>query len=244
MKIVCANCRVPVPGEDVNVARMVAKCRACGAVFRFDDQLVAPTGTPSGLVQAPSVPMPPGIVVRHEGAAGEGDYRHGPESGELTITRRWFTPSAIFLAIFAVVWNSFLVFWYSMAFAGGAPWIFFVFPILHVSAGLWITHKALSGLFNTTVIRVAAGRLSVRHGPIPVRGARDIPVEQVRQLYTEQIVSSKGQRHYNVQIVVATGPTLTLVTDLQSPQQALFLEQRLESQLRIADQTLPGAFRG
>jgi hypothetical protein len=66
----------------------------------------------------------------------------------------------------------------------------------------------------------------------------------VRQLYTEQIVSSKGQRHYNVQIVVATGPTLTLVTDLQSPQQALFLEQRLESQLRIADQTLPGAFRG
>jgi hypothetical protein len=37
---------------------------------------------------------------------------------------RWFTPSVIFLVFFCIAWDSFLIFWYSMAFnSKHVPWI-------------------------------------------------------------------------------------------------------------------------
>ena len=135
MPVVCTSCQVPVLTEDVNVVRVVAKCRACGAVFSFDDQL------------------------------------------------------------------------------GGPP-------------------------------MVDAPRAPVRHGPIPAGNSRDVPLQEVRQLYVEEIVSSKGAKSYNVQIVLTTGPTLTLVTELQSPLQARFLEQTVEEHLRLPDEPMPRSSPG
>ena len=39
----------------------------------------------------------------------------------LTLGWRWFTPLSIFLAIFCVGWDGFLVLWYSVALGEDAP---------------------------------------------------------------------------------------------------------------------------
>lgn len=245
MRLACPSCGAAIPAEDVNVVRMVAKCRACHAVFRFDAQLTGAPAPAAPLAPALAVALPPGIVVDRAGGPMEGDYRTPAGGvGELTITRRWFSPQTLFLLFFAIAWDSFLIFWYSAAITQGGPWIMFVFPIAHLAAGVWVTHTALSGLLNRTVLRIADGRLRVTHGPIPVRGNRDLPVDEVRQLYTEEVAGSKGSKRYTLHAVVATGPAIALASDLESSQQALFLERTIEEHLRLPDQPVAGSFRG
>jgi hypothetical protein len=238
MQVVCASCQVPVLTEDVNVVRVVAKCRACGAVFSFDDQLGAPPTAEAPRAPALVVPMPPGIVVQREGTPSDGIYRSA-ETRALVITRRWFTKDALFLLMVALVIDVTLVVWSGLFFTRGGPWIMVLFLLSLLFVGWLVSYEALCRLFNRSIIRVGGGLLTVRHGPIPAGKARDVPVEEVRQLYVEEIVGSKGAKSYNVQIVLTTGPTLTLVTELQSPLQARFLEQTVEDHLRLPDEPMP-----
>lgn len=46
MQIQCRSCRAKIQAEDVNLDRMLAKCRACNAIFDFSNQVDAPP-TPS-----------------------------------------------------------------------------------------------------------------------------------------------------------------------------------------------------
>jgi predicted Zn finger-like uncharacterized protein len=237
MQVTCPKCSARIPAEDVNIARVVAKCRSCGAVFNFEGQLALPRATASSPIAR--VALPPGIdlqISEHPAPAPADPYRAGTRAaGDLTLTRRWFNAGAIFLLLFSIVWFSFLAFWYTTAFTDGAPWIVFVFPILHVGAGFMIAHKALTGLLNTTTIRVANGRLTVRHGPIPTFGDRDIALFDLRQLYTVTKTRSKGADTYELHAITSVGPTVKLMTDLTEVQQALYIERTIEDHLGIED---------
>ena len=99
----------------------------------------------------------------------------------LEITLKWFTPIALFLLFFTVIWNAFLVFWYSMAISGGA-WIMVLFPILHVAVGVYLTYYTLCLFFNKTFIDISGDYLTIRHTPIPWwKGNRRIPVNAIEQ---------------------------------------------------------------
>lgn len=247
MKVICPSCSEAVPVEDVNVVKIVAKCRSCNSVFKFDDQL-GPSPTPAPRLAKVPVPLPAGLTLVEgtESAPVGEDYRTAPGSRVrgLRITRRWFGPQHVFTAFFCIAWDSFLVFWYGIAFKTHAPWLMFVFPIAHLAVGVGLTYSAIAGIFNKTVIEVRDGKLTVRHGPIPVWGNRTIPVEDVRQLYTEEIVGSKGAKSYTLQAILAQGPTVALAKDLKNPQQALFIERTVEEHLDIADEPVAGAFTG
>ena len=193
----------------------------------------------------PAVPLPDGLVLTVGQPAPPADYRSAAGgSGELTLTRRWFGPQHLFMLFFCIAWDAFLVFWYGIAIKSGGPWIMFVFPIAHLAVGVGITYSALCGLLNRTVIQIKDGVLSVRHGPIPARGNRTIPVHEVRQLYTEEVVGSKGAKTYKLNAVVASGSAHALASDLSNPQQALFIERAVEDHLGLADQPVAGAFTG
>ncbi|MBK8939554.1 MAG: hypothetical protein IPM79_18530 [Polyangiaceae bacterium] len=243
MRVTCPSCSAAVPAEDVNITRLVAKCRSCGAVFSFEDQVRAGPAAPPVQPLVPQVPLPPGITVEREGGpTTAGHYREAPtNAGSLRITRRWFAPQSLFLTFFSLVWFGFLGFWYTTAFQAGAPWIMFVFPLLHVGVGLGVAYTALTGLLNKTLIELKDGVLSVRHGPIPARGNRTIPASDIRQLYTEQQVSSKGALTYDLNAVVARGPVVKLAKGLESSQQALAIERLVEEHLGIVDQPVAGA---
>jgi len=135
VKLNCKTCGKPILADDINIKLAIAKGGACHAVFGFADQLGSHSAPASRRAE---VPLPGGMKID----------RWGPE---LTITRRWFSAVLLFLVFFCIAWDSFLVFWYTMAFRADAPWIMKVFPIVHVAVGVGLTYYTIAGFVNSTV---------------------------------------------------------------------------------------------
>jgi hypothetical protein len=245
MRLHCPSCGQAIVAEDVNIARVVAKCRACNSVFRFEDQIAVavpePRTAPAASVK---VPLPDGIAVEHDEALVVGDYRSTARpAGNLRIRRRWFHPRHLLMVPFCIAWDAFLLFWYATAVVANAPWIMFVFPIAHLAVGVGLTYSTLAGLMNHTVVSIAGDRLKVEHGPLPWPGNRDLASSAVRQIYSEEC-RPRGRNaavRYSINAIVDGGPTLALVKNLESARQALYVEQELEQRLGIADARVPGA---
>jgi hypothetical protein len=242
--MLCKRCQAAIPAADVNVARMVAKCRACDAVFDFSDQLksAAPVTRTRGIA-----PLPQGMRVvqgarREDRLRGYRSSANVPE--EVSIQWRWFRPAQhLGMLFFAIFWNGFLVFWYTVAVAGGGSWFVFVFPLLHVGIGVSIGYRALAGLLNKTTVTVSGDTLTVKHRPLPWRGNRRIPVSQILQLYAvmNEHKGKNGVTHtYDLRAVTTGERELALVKGLPESAQALYLEQVLESALAISDAPVAG----
>jgi phage FluMu protein Com len=243
--IQCKRCGKAIAAADVNLEHMVAKCTACNAVFPFTDQLGAPKPV-HALVKAP-VALPEGWSLQEgsDVAFGGVGYRKTADVGarRLTIRWRWFKARHLFTLFFSLIWCSFLVFWYAGAGAAGAPWIFFVFPLLHVAVGVGLFYSSIAGLLNSTTLHVADGVLSIAHAPLPWRGARELPVDDIKQLYcVEKEHSSKnGTRHsYQVKLQRKSGDELVLLKGLDDRAQALFVELKVEQALGIDDVPVAG----
>src|SRR6516164_4900011 len=102
MQVHCPSCGSLLHSDDMNLANMVAKCRGCHALVNLRDHLPANrrSDPPAGARERPRVPMPSGFSVDDLGVG-------------LRIVRRWFSGMFIFLALFCIAWDSFLVFWYT-----------------------------------------------------------------------------------------------------------------------------------
>lgn len=232
MNVTCPSCGSQVQSDDMNLANMVGKCRSCHSLINLRDLLPSPPqpAPQAGPRERPRVPMPPGFVVDDSGPG-------------LTITRRWFSFLFIFLAFFCIAWDSFLVFWYSMAFGMDAPWIMKVFPVAHLAVGIGLTYFTLAGFLNRTTIRVDGEELIIRHGPLPWLGNCRIPVDQLEQLYSqeERYRGRYGVTYsYKVNAVTKEGRKVILVASLTEQEQALFIEQQIERHLGIKDRHVPG----
>src|SRR5436309_664330 len=124
MHLSCPDCGADVPAEDINIDTGLARCRACNGVINVKEAVGAERPAP---VKRPRVAQPRAITVEDLGGTG------------LRLTRSWFTWAVLFMTVFCIIWDSFLIFWYSLALQPGTPWIMAVFPILHVLVGVAIT---------------------------------------------------------------------------------------------------------
>src|SRR4026209_1735620 len=127
MTIACPACRVPLAAEDVPLDTGLAKCRTCNLVFRLDD---TPELATPAVRQRQNVGRPLGVVSEE---TGDG----------LTMQYRWFSPKYIFLAIWCLFWDGFLVLWFVGALNVGdtsGP----AFPLLCAAAGLFVTYVAIA----------------------------------------------------------------------------------------------------
>ncbi len=177
-----------------------------------------------------SAPMPENIRIDH-----------GPEG--LILSFRWFSAKFIFLAFFCLIWDGFLVFWYSLAFTENAPLIMLVFPLLHVAIGIYLTYYVIAGIYNRTVVTVGQGRLSIQHGPIPWPGSRILQASELTQLYTEERVTrgKHGPRvSYDLSAVSRDNKKIRLLTGLDTPDSVRFLERQIEDRLGIRDRRVEG----
>ena len=223
MKLSCPSCGAPIKAEDMNLDRMVAKCRACHAVFDF--QATAATRT-----RRDAVPLPSAIQLDARG-------------GELVLTRAWRSPKFYFMAFFCVIWDGFLFFWYAMTLGTDAPLLFALVPVLHVGAGVWLTYFTLCGFVNRTRIVARSDVLTVRHQPLPWPGARTLPTAELSQLFTveREHRGKNGTSHtYEVTARVSRGADVKLIAGLPDQEQALFIEQQLEAFLGIHDEPVVG----
>lgn len=221
MQIHCRSCGGKIPAEDVNLDRALAKCRGCHAIFDFRDQLEE---TPR---RRPPVPLPPKFHVEELGR-------------ELVISWKWFTPVLWFLAFFCAAWDSFLVFWYLMAFRMEAPWILKVFPVAHLAVGVGLTYATLAGFWNRTVVRISADGVTIRHGPVPWRGNLTLPSTDLEQIYCEEHPGGGRTRTYSVNALTREGRKVPLLKDLDEAGQALYLEQAIEAGLGLEDRPVGG----
>ena len=228
----CQACGAPLRAEDADDARRAARCTFCGS------WTTTPGGTPRLAPPRPLVERPRSIRVE-------------PTAFGVRIVRRWFSPVFLFLAFFCVVWNGILAGFYGIALRSGAPVFALLFPVIHVAVGLGLGYVTLCGLFNRTVVEVGRGDvLTVRHTPLPWRGAVSIDAADVAQVYvTEKRTQRRDEQPsslYTVCVLTRRGRHVPLVRGLLSElDHALFLEQELERHLRIADRPVPGeASRG
>jgi len=243
MQLKCGQCGAPFRGADLHLDRGIAVCSACGGVQRLPGPTTVESVNNSESADSGKsfrdVPIPEQFALENDGH-------------ELTIRQRWFHWALLFLLCFAIAWDSFLVGWYSMFAGGGGPpgvfgVVFFVFPIAHVAVGVGLTYFVLAGLLNSTVIRVADGKLSVRHGPIPWFGNLDLLTDSIEQIYCQKKLHKSrdddGRTSTSMQFevhAIVGGQKQKLLGGLHDADQALFVEQRLERFLSIEDRAVPG----
>ncbi len=223
-KLLCHECGEPIPAADVNIALGIAKCTECDVVFNFG------AAAQAAQIRRAEVPMPKGITVDDLGSS-------------FAIMHRWFGIQYIFLAIWCVAWDGFLIFWYSMALTTGS-WIMTLFPIIHVAVGASLSYYTLAGFLNRTVISVDASLISIRHAPLPWWGNKDLPTLQVKQLYCkEKEHRGKHGRTYSYTVLAITQDHKRheLLSGLNNSDQALFIEQHIEKRLRLDDTPVEGA---
>lgn len=172
-------------------------------------------------MSSPSLPVPEGFQILQQGRNG-------------IIRRRWFTHAAWFLLFFCLFWNTFLVFWYVMAFRSppknASAWLPILFPLGHVAIGLGLLYFVLSLFLNKTDIIFAAHELRVRTHPLPWPGNQVIRATNLAAfLVREREISRKNSRStvYDLLYVDSTNHEQPLVKKLPRREQADYLLQTL-----------------
>ncbi len=104
------------------------------------------------------------------------------------------TMSALPGVVFCLVWDGFLVLWYWIAIRSGA-WFMGLFAVLHLGAGIYVTHQTLVGLFNVRTLRVGAGRVTFRSAPIPFAGKLDASVDDLDGFAVVEVPTRRSINH-------------------------------------------------
>ncbi len=165
----------------------------------------------------------------------------------ISIVLDWFTPIAYFLAFFSTIWCGFLIVWYSIVLAGGAPLIAALFPLIHVAVGIGLAYYTLCLFRNKTYIDIDQNYLSVAHKPIPWwKGNKELLRENIAQLYVKEKIS-RGKNGtsttYQLRAKLRNGKDEEIfnLASMES-HQVLEIEQRLERFMGIPDEPVRGEY--
>ncbi len=118
--------------------------------------------------------------------------------------------------------------------------------LLYIGGGLFLIYITLAGFLNTTVITVRQGYLTVVHVPLPWFQPPPLHTADIAQFFVRrQVVYAKGSMReihsfYDVWAQLRQGREVQLIRYLGTPEQALFIEQELETFLGITDRPVPG----
>ncbi|WP_428267116.1 hypothetical protein [Haliangium sp.] len=223
MTLSCPRCSADIVAEDIHLDRGLAKCRACNAVFGLPAQL----GNPAGPRRRGQVRPPKRFQVEER-------------DGALHITRRWFRPAALGMILFAAFWMLF-----PFLFArGGVDGAALVVVLVSGAVGLGIVYWTAAVMVNRTHVVVDRAALRIRHSPLPWPGKRDLPVNQIDQLYCQSHLMQRRNRgasfNYSVDAVLRSGSTVRLISSLEQAEEAVYFEQAIERHLGIEDRHVPG----
>jgi hypothetical protein len=223
MELHCQECGAAIRPHARNADRQLATCQKCRAVFQYAECRAADTGAGrarSG--RAAHFPVPAGITLEQR-------------ADDLRITRRWRSKAAIGLAIFAVLWDAAVVWFYWSADDLDPLLLCFTLPFLVF--GVLITYLTFCLFLNHTVIEVSRGLLSVRHSPLPWPG-KHVALIDVDHLCCEEHGAGEWDSapyDYLLKAVTADGKRIKLLSAREEPEQVLFVAQVINDWLRVAD---------
>ena len=250
MQISCPKCSKEIPTADLNMQHMIAKCTSCGEVFNFTEQ-VRRSPKLADISQEPlQAPRPEKVHREHDGF-------------HLKLSWRWYSPIIFFLIPFALFWNfvvcSFVSFSAPLLWGPGREVfnseegfpnvfsIFSFFPLFatpHALIGLGLIYYILSLLLNKTTVNLTRSEVSVHHGPMPWYGAKAVAASDIDQLYAKERVGGRRgtQVTYEVHMIDRQNTHRKLVSGLDSPEHALYVEQEIEAYLEIENRHVRGAY--
>jgi hypothetical protein len=155
----------------------------------------------------------------------------------ITIRRTWLTWKIAPLAIFAIAWDSFLIFWYSMAMKSpNTPWIMIVFPIGHLAVGFGITYYVIASLFNKTDICITSSYIESKTAPIPWIGNKKIPVQEITGIIVRERSGNRGSITYSVMYVDRNRREKKFISWLSAKDQADYISNNITDILGIKDE--------
>jgi hypothetical protein len=219
MKIVCPRCGKDVPGADIDLGARLAVCRPCGEVVSLATAALAAAPPSPAVVYRPA-------SLRWDDTASASSY----------VAR--VTPSrlpAIPLVFFSVVWDGFLVVWYAISITamvkggGGGAVLALLFPILHLAAGVFVTHLALVALFNRTTVSLDAGAFRVTRGPIPQRGNVSVALDQIEGFLAFDASTAK-RTSWRIDVRTRDARSVEALA-FDDAEQAAYVAQRLNDEL-------------
>jgi hypothetical protein len=221
MLLRCESCQSPLKASHVDVRLGIATCPSCGAVMRLEGS--RPTSLP--------VPQPRRLTV---------------DAGiDLVVSWPWSrTKGAIFLG-FSVFWDAALAM-FVVVEANQGMVKFLPFLSLHILAGLYIFYMGLAHLLNQSLLSLSNGILSVQHRPLWWPGQTSLETASIDQLYVvERVHNGKNSRSYSYELMArrTDGIATSVVRNLESVEEARFLEQQLESRLDISNRPVEGEYR-
>ena len=145
-QLTCPGCFASIHPEDINIDRLIAKCRACGTVFDFDNQ-----ERQDGR-QKPEVLLPPGI-----------EAYVTPNETDMLIS--WRRAKGSGLTFFTILWNIFLIPFVVLIFRTGNLGMLGALS-LHLAVGIGLGYYTLALFFNTTHINLDRYNLLIEDRPV------------------------------------------------------------------------------
>lgn len=224
MDIHCKRCNEPIPSENVHLDNHMAKCSSCDAVFDFRDQVTRFEAHKRSVLQAPK-----GIELQ-------------TTMDGLEIVRKWFSGKTIGLLIFCLFWDGFMVVWFGIAISQ-KQWAMAAFGTIHASVGIGLTYLCVAGFINRTYIKISFKDIAISHRPLPWFGRKSISLGDIKQIFTKEKMhrNKNGTSYtYEVHFQDHEGNETKMVSRLGNPDQALYIEQEIESTMGIKDAPVSG----
>ncbi len=160
----------------------------------------------------------------------------------LKIEHRWFSTETLFLTPFVIVWD---VFWFQ--FYG--DWygslgeiikmnaVILLFPLVQLAVGIFLSYYVVASYLNKTNISVDRSFVESSVSPIPFGFKKRIPSSLIFQVYRKAIVRSSNTgatgMTFEVWVILKDSKNIRLVSGLKTSEQALFLQNEIESYLGI-----------
>lgn len=241
MNVKCPKCLTPIKAENMNLQTGTAVCANCHHLFHLeagweqeekDVSYKKITQAPKGFSTVPSLSGLEIQIATRVVSKGWWEF--------------WFGFAFLILpSIFVVVASKAP----SDDLAGNKIYFLYAFLSIFFAVGIYMLWEGLSKILNTVSIKVDAAYLEVSSSPISwgKHKTRRYPVDEIEQIFVRQY-SNKSQNdrpiyEYAVDFLSSKeGKTAWILKGFSKPEQAWFLEQKLEKHLNLEDKHVIGEF--
>lgn len=147
---------------------------------------------------------------------------------ETTIIRKNFQPQAFFFLIFSIFWIGFLIKWYSNAFSFDAPLEFKLFPLIHVTVGLYISYTTVTMFINRIKIIVTPYAIEIKDLPLPLGNTKSVELVDVANFYPYENSSIFNKKNtFSVYIKKNNEKDKKIIRGLYTYQESKFIASKL-----------------
>jgi hypothetical protein len=153
---------------------------------------------------------------------------------DIEMVRKWFDWMTVFLTVFTVIWNGFIFANVRGMIQDGA-FLVLLFPAI----GVVLAYYTIARWLNRTRIVVSRDKITVRHGPLPWLGNKELEASNCQAIWPEEKEYRGGKggtrRIYQVYASTHDGRRVKLLDGFTglTYEQAHFIAQQLETYLGI-----------